>query len=67
VQLPGGCRGVADCRAWLSIDMPEILCQLSVLEVPRFAQRTSSSIGGLVDSDEAMTEFKRVVSKSKDD
>lgn len=26
--------------------------------------RTSSSIGGLVDSDETMTEFKHVVSKS---
>ena len=28
----GRCLGIADCRAWLSIDIPEMLCQLSVLK-----------------------------------
>ena len=45
--------------------MPKISCQLSVLEEMQGCTRTSSSIGGLVDSNEAMTEFKHVVSKPK--
>ena len=50
--------------AWLSIDMPEISCQLSVLEEMKVCIRTSSSIKGLVDPDETMTEFKHVLSLS---
>jgi hypothetical protein len=45
--------------------MPEISCQLSVQEEMKVCTRTLSSIEGLVDSNEAMIEFKNIVSKSK--
>jgi len=63
---------VPGCRAWLSIDIPEISRQLSILKRATLCRlykktRTSGSIGSFVDSDETMTKFKHVVSKTKDE